>query len=644
MRARPSPSPKRANSARVRPDDLAAQVIAGLVGRTGVSTGRHRGCHHGLRLPRGRAGPQRRAPRRPCWPACRNRSAAPPSTASAAPRCRRCTSPPGAIALGAGEVFICAGVESMSRVPMMGFNPLPNPELDAKMPGAYMGMGETAENVASKWQISARRAGRVRGALAEAHRRRAGRRAISATRSSRSRRKTARSSEDGCIRARKPTRESLAGLKPAFDANGTVTAGTSSPLTDGASAVLVCSEDYASAKGLDMLARDQKRRGLRLRRPRSWASARSAPRDKALDPRRPRSPATRRGRAQRSLRRQAHRLHARTRPLPTTGQHRRRRHRARPSARRHRRAHRRQGREPAEARKAASMRSPPSASAAARASPPCWRPCDGRIKKVAVIGAGVMGAGIAAQVANAGVPVVLLDIVPQAAHNRNAIAEGAVAKMLKTDPAPFMSQAAAKLVTTGNIEDDLGAVADCDWIVEVVVERLEVKQALYKKIDARKKPGSDRLLQHLDHPAWRSWSRACPEKFARRFPHHPFLQSAALHAAAGNGDRRRKQRRRDRSRSPNSATTSSARAWWSARTGPASSPTASASTGCNRQSCSGDRTRLEVEEADAIIGKPVGHSQDRRVRAARPGRPRPDAAHQRQHGLGAAAEDDRSTP
>lgn len=115
------------------------------------------------------------------------------------------------------------------------------------------------------------------------------------------------------------------------------------------------------------------------------------------------------------------------------------------------------------------------------------------IKKVAVIGAGVMGAGIAAHVANAGVPVVLLDIVPPnlpAGGNRSAIAEGAVAKMLKTDPAPFMSKRAAKLVTTGNIEDNLDLLADCDWIVEAVIERLDIKQDLYKKIDAARKPGS----------------------------------------------------------------------------------------------------------------------------------------------------------
>ena len=112
------------------------------------------------------------------------------------------------------------------------------------------------------------------------------------------------------------------------------------------------------------------------------------------------------------------------------------------------------------------------------------------IRKATVIGAGVMGAGIAAQFANAGVPVLLLDIVPDGAANRNVLAEGAIAKMLKTAPAPFMSARAAKLVTPGNIEDHLAQLADSDWIIEAVVERLDVKQALYQKIDAVRRPGT----------------------------------------------------------------------------------------------------------------------------------------------------------
>ncbi len=112
------------------------------------------------------------------------------------------------------------------------------------------------------------------------------------------------------------------------------------------------------------------------------------------------------------------------------------------------------------------------------------------IKKVCVIGSGTMGAGIAAQVANAGVPVLLLDVVPKDGNDRDAIAKGAVAKMLKTDPAPFMSKRAAKLVETGNIEDHLDKAGECDWIVEAIVERLDIKQSLYAKLELVKKPGT----------------------------------------------------------------------------------------------------------------------------------------------------------
>ncbi len=105
------------------------------------------------------------------------------------------------------------------------------------------------------------------------------------------------------------------------------------------------------------------------------------------------------------------------------------------------------------------------------------------IRKVGVIGAGVMGAGIAAQVANAGVPVVLLDVVPDAAAK-------AVEKMLKADPAPFMSKRAARLITPGNTEENLDLLADCDWIVEAIIERLDVKQALYARLETVRKAGS----------------------------------------------------------------------------------------------------------------------------------------------------------
>src|ERR1700741_3665738 len=112
------------------------------------------------------------------------------------------------------------------------------------------------------------------------------------------------------------------------------------------------------------------------------------------------------------------------------------------------------------------------------------------IEKAAVIGAGLMGSGIAAQIANAGVPVLLLDIVPKDATDRSAIAKGAIDKLLKADPAPLMSKAAAKLITPGNIEDDLEKLKDVDWIVEAIIERVDLKQDLYKKLDGTRKKGS----------------------------------------------------------------------------------------------------------------------------------------------------------
>ncbi|AIQ91522.1 3-hydroxyacyl-CoA dehydrogenase/enoyl-CoA hydratase family protein [Methylobacterium oryzae] len=112
------------------------------------------------------------------------------------------------------------------------------------------------------------------------------------------------------------------------------------------------------------------------------------------------------------------------------------------------------------------------------------------IRKVAVIGAGVMGSGIAAHVANAGVPVLLMDIVPEGATDRNGLAAAAIARMLKTEPAAFMTPRAAKRVEACNVEDHLGRLAEVDWIIEVVIERLDAKRALYRRIDAVRRPGT----------------------------------------------------------------------------------------------------------------------------------------------------------
>ncbi len=109
------------------------------------------------------------------------------------------------------------------------------------------------------------------------------------------------------------------------------------------------------------------------------------------------------------------------------------------------------------------------------------------INKVAVIGSGVMGSGIAAQVANAGLTVVLLDIKPKDGSN---LAAKAIEKMMKADPAPFMHKDNAKLIKTGNLEDDLKLLGDCDWIIEVVLEDLKIKHATYEKINKHRKEGS----------------------------------------------------------------------------------------------------------------------------------------------------------
>ncbi|WP_226017262.1 thiolase family protein [Novosphingobium sp. FKTRR1] len=237
--------------ARTRPDDLAASVVNALVARTGVDPQAIEDLIVGCAFPEGEQG----------FNVGRliGLIAGLPQSVGGMTVNRFCGSSmssvhyaAGQIALGAGEVFIAAGVESMSRVPMMGFNPLPNPEL-AKSSAAYIGMGDTAENLASRYAIS--RAAQEEFALesqAKAAAAIAGGRLADeivpiAT-------KAGLVDSDGCPRPG-TTAEGLAGLKPAFSATGTVTAGTSSPLTDGASAVLVTSEDYARAHGLPILAR-----------------------------------------------------------------------------------------------------------------------------------------------------------------------------------------------------------------------------------------------------------------------------------------------------------------------------------------------------------------------------------------------------
>jgi acetyl-CoA acyltransferase len=158
----------------------------------------------------------------------------------------------GAIATNAGEAFICGGVESMTRVPIMGFNPLPHPGLCERAPEVFISMGITAENLARKHEITRE----AQEAFALESQQRTLRAANEGYFDDEivTIENGGKVSTDGCPRP-DTNLEALAALKPAFDANGSVTAGTSSPLTDGASAVLLTSADYAQRNGLKTLAR-----------------------------------------------------------------------------------------------------------------------------------------------------------------------------------------------------------------------------------------------------------------------------------------------------------------------------------------------------------------------------------------------------
>src|SRR5215831_4976488 len=114
-----------------------------------------------------------------------------------------------------------------------------------------------------------------------------------------------------------------------------------------------------------------------------------------------------------------------------------------------------------------------------------------QVKKAAVLGAGTMGAQIAAHLANAGIPTLLLDIVPRdAAADRNAIARAGLEAAKKAKPAALFTVDRAALVTVGNLEDDLAKLKDCDLIIEAVVENLEIKRGLYEKVEQYRRPGS----------------------------------------------------------------------------------------------------------------------------------------------------------
>jgi acetyl-CoA acyltransferase len=239
---------RRGALAAVRPDDLAATAIKGLVERTGIDPATLEDVLLGVAYPEAAQGNN--------IARIASLLAGLPIEVSGMTVNRFCGSSmsaihiaAGQIAIGAGDAFIAGGVESMTQVPQGGFNFSPNP----KMLEAYIAMGQTAENVAERFGVSrlaqdelglasqqkaaaAQAAGRLKdeivGVMTEA----------------------GLVDVDGCLRPN-TTLEGLAALKPAFRPDGTVTAGTSSPLTDGASATLITSEVYATRHGLDVTAR-----------------------------------------------------------------------------------------------------------------------------------------------------------------------------------------------------------------------------------------------------------------------------------------------------------------------------------------------------------------------------------------------------
>jgi acetyl-CoA acyltransferase len=239
--------------ARVRPDDMGAAAVKALLDETGVDPKDIEDLIMGCAFPEGEQG----------YNVARlvvNLVDLPLSVAGMTVN-RFCGSSmqaihsaAGAILAGAGEVFICAGLESMTRIPMGGFNPLPNPALMETYPQAYISMGETAENLSKAFKISRKEQEEF---AVNSHRKAAAAQADGRLDAEIVPLVTANGDtvdRDGCIRGN-TTPEAIADMRPAFDKDGVVTAATSSPLTDGASAVLVTTEEYAKAHNLEIMAK-----------------------------------------------------------------------------------------------------------------------------------------------------------------------------------------------------------------------------------------------------------------------------------------------------------------------------------------------------------------------------------------------------
>jgi len=231
-----------------RPDSLAAEVLGALLRRTGIAPSDIEDLIMGCAFPEGEQGLN-------LGRVVGNLAGLPESVGGMTVN-RWCGSSiqaiqiaAGSIATNGGEVFVCGGVESMSRVPMMGLNCLPPPEWSAATRSAFLNMGLTAETVAERYGIDRARQ--------DAYAAQSQNRAAEAQGSGRYDDEIVAIggvSKDGCVRAGS-TAEKLGTLKTVFKENGTVSAGNTSPMTDGAAMTLVCSADYARRKGLPVLAR-----------------------------------------------------------------------------------------------------------------------------------------------------------------------------------------------------------------------------------------------------------------------------------------------------------------------------------------------------------------------------------------------------
>ncbi|GAV32801.1 3-ketoacyl-CoA thiolase [Roseomonas sp. TAS13] len=230
-----------------RPDDLVAGVIKALVNGSGIDPAEIEDVNLGCAFPEGEQGLN--------IARCAALIAGLPQSVGGSTVNRWCGSSmqaiqmaAGAIAMGAGDVFVAGGVESMSRVPMMGFNPMPNPDWSDTQRTAFLNMGLTAENLADRYDLSREEQ--------DAYSLESQKKALAAHADGRLAAEIAPVGDvaaDGC--PRETDADKLAGLKTAFKAGGSVTAGNSSPLTDGASATLVCSEDFVKRHKLSPLAR-----------------------------------------------------------------------------------------------------------------------------------------------------------------------------------------------------------------------------------------------------------------------------------------------------------------------------------------------------------------------------------------------------